>query len=207
MLTEEILNRTSLTVRAGNDTVVAPPALFNAPTGTELPSENTNAPAFTRSSVFGRSYNTTRSTDTGEDHTNRIHDPALPPTVAHSRDESAGYPDGTPSTALSAVCPVDVFCDDADTVTPDTRARFILDDGSDTDTDTSSVADNTPSDTVNRNVCTPAPVGVNVGRATDVPLSTTPGPDVCTHAYDTAVPSGSDDPDPSNVTNAPLTTD
>ena len=53
----------------------------------------------------------------------------------------------------------------------------------------------------------PAVVGVNVGFATDVLLNATAGPPVCDHANDNAVPSGSDDADPSNVATAPVTTD
>ena len=119
-----MFNRTLVTVRDENVNSVAPPAFTNDVTATAAPDENTNDPPVTRSSTFGRSYNTTRSIVTGEDHTNWIHDPALPPTVAHSRVASPGYPDATPSTAFTADCPVDVFCDDADTLTPAARATF-----------------------------------------------------------------------------------
>jgi hypothetical protein len=123
-LTDVMFNRTLVTVRDENENSVAPPAFTNDVTATAAPDENTNDPPVTRSSTFGRSYNTTRSIVTGDAHTNWIHDPALPPTVAHSRVASPGYPDATPSTAFTADCPVDVFCDDADTVTPAARATF-----------------------------------------------------------------------------------
>jgi hypothetical protein len=74
-----------------------------------------------------------------------------------------------------------VFCDDAVTTTPADRARFTDDPGSVTVTDTVSTAVVCPSDTVNRKVCTPNAVGVNVGFAADVLLNTTPGPAVCAH--------------------------
>ena len=164
-------------------------------------------PAITRSSAFGRSTSTTRSTVTGAGHTRRIQLPAFPPTVAHSFDESPGYPAAEPSTAFTAVWPEAVFCDDAVTDTPAIRATFADVDGLNTVTITESVDVNAPSDTVNWNVYPPATVGVNVGLAAVALLNATPGPPVCAHCNDNAVPSGSDDADPSNVTTAPVSTD
>ena len=155
--------------------------------------------------MFGRSNNTTRSIVTGSDHATRIQLPALPPAVAHSRDESTGYPDATPSTALTAAC-ADDACDDAVTDTPAIRARFADATASCTTTDTESTADAGPSDTVNWNTYDPADGAVNDGLTVDADTNDTAGPAVCTHWNPNAEPSGSDDADPSNVTDEPVTT-
>ncbi len=82
--TESTVNRTHVTLRELNDTVTAEPSLFNAPTGTDEPSENVNVPDVTWSLRFGRSYNTTRSNVTADDHVNWIHAPAPCRAVTHS---------------------------------------------------------------------------------------------------------------------------
>ena len=70
-----------------------------------------------------------------------------------------------------------------------------------------SVAVACPSPTVSRNVNDDAvPGAVNVGLATDALDNVTAGPAVCTHANVNASPSGSELPDPSRVTAAPVDT-
>ncbi len=62
--------------RAGNTTTVGDPSSFKAGTDTVDPSANVNTPPVTRSSPFGRSNNTTRSTICAELHDNDNHAPA-----------------------------------------------------------------------------------------------------------------------------------
>ena len=62
------------------------------------------------------------ASETGAGQASWIQLPALPPFVAHSFVESAGYPCATPSTAFAACWLVAALSDDA--VTPDCPARF-----------------------------------------------------------------------------------
>jgi hypothetical protein len=100
-----------------------------------------------------------------------------------------------------------VFCDDAVAVAP-VRATFVATAAVTVTTTVSAALLNNPSETTNENVNDdPATGAVNDGDTTDPLDNVTAGPAVCVHAYDNPSPSGSELPDPDNVTVTPTTTD
>src|SRR5579862_7397540 len=83
--TATTVNRSSLvSCGVGNCTVSGEPSLGRGGTATDVPSSNVSVAAVIWSARFGRSKSTTWSIVTGEGQLRTSHDPARPPTVAHS---------------------------------------------------------------------------------------------------------------------------